>query len=958
MKTMPLGSRSLLFASGYLPLVFTCCLILATPVGAAPLPGTLDVSFNPGVAEAPPTLLVLPDGKILAGTVRLLTNGLPDPDFSLALPAGATIAAAALQPDGKILIAGEFLSVQGVPRPCIARVDTNGVLDLGFVPELMTTNPPPLPPPNLPADTTNHINVIRLLPDGSILLNGLKNILATNGVALPNVIRLNANGSRDESFGITNAGILGAVQPDGDIILIQSLSYNPWPGSSSLLRFDAAGHADVGFSPPDISGWVNAVALQDDKLIIGGNLVRVNGVRCGCLARLEANGTLDPSFNCSADSVTTAVSALVVQPDGKILIGGGFDFPNIATLNFARLQADGALDPTFATTGTDLYGYVFNLALQPDGKVLLGGDFTAVNGVTVPGLARVNGDATTGPGWITFDTADPEVVESTNSVLLTVRRVGGAEGDVSVSYATEDASATAGTDYSAQSGVIVFHPGETEHSIAIPLLEDTEIEDVETFHVILTAPTGGASLGPVTNISVNIQDNDGPASLDPTFAFDASGVDGAVQAIAVQTNGSILIGGTFQQVAREARRGVARLQADGSLDASFAPGAGLAYNSSLGNARMLCLQPDGKILIAGHFNLVDQTNRNFMARLNGDGSLDPDFDSGTGAWDVGNLVGDVREMAFQTNGQLIAGGQFSKFNGSAHTNLVRLDGGGLVDSGYAPASANVIMTLSVQPDGKLLYSGLANAGLGTQRVSRINADGSPDNLNLATANQVIWKVRALTNGNILLAGGFTNVNGTARRAIARLLPTGTVDAAFNPDLSAFVDAAVSSPYIYRFVPQDDGKVLIALKSYRSPAGNYLARLNQDGTLDTDFEPVRFAISGGDNDVILALAVQPDGHILVGGEFQTVNDLPHPYLVRLKGGGASGERQVAIKSLALAAQQSQLTLAVVAGKPFILQTSTDLTNWVSLSTNNVPVSTFTVVDSQVGTTTQRFYRIVQ
>jgi uncharacterized delta-60 repeat protein len=932
-------------------------LLLTASAVAGPQPGTVDINFNANLASPPQSVLVQPDGKILNGVSRLLTNGAPDPSFSINLPAGASVAATALQPDGRLIVAGEFLTVGGVPRPCLARVDTNGALDLSFVPELTTTNPPPLPPPNPPPSHTNYIGSVLLQSDGKILIGGLKNLLATNGDALPNIVRLNSDGSRDQSFGITNpAGTLTTftgLQPDGKI-LVAHMTYTNLSTfvGSDILRFNTNGTLDSTFASRKIAGWVNVISFQNGKLIVGGNPQRINGVKCGCIARLLSDGTLDATFDSDTYATGTGVAAILVQSDDRILIGGGFKFQSVPCENLARLNADGSFDSTYMTNGAGGAGNsgVYSLVQQPDGKVLVGGDYTILNGTPVSYLGRLNGDSSDGPGWIEFDPPTYEVSEGAGVVMLTLRRTGGSQGDVAVNFHTENGEAIGGSDFQSQSGVVVFHDGETEQQIFIEINDDTEIEDLESFRVVLSDPSGGAALGFISEATVFIQDNDGPAGQDSDFAPLPDGIDLPVEAIALQSDGKILIGGNFLQVGRVSRYGVARLQPDGSLDTAFDPGSGLKFNGNPADARLIRIQGDGEILIAGAFNSVNGLSRNHIARLNTNGVLDASFDAGTGAV-YGGTVADIRGMEMLTNGQIIVSGGFTTFNGMNRNGLARLNTSGGVDLSYNPAGGQPIQPFGLSADGKVTYTSLF-----LKNVSRINADGSLDNANLANASSSIYNVQCLSNGNSFICGPFTNVSGSPRVGIARLLPGGTVDPAFVPDLSVF--AGTYPPYIYLFAPQPDGKVLIALKSFGTPAGNFLARLNADGSLDTDFEPVRFAIPSGDNDTISALAIQNDGRILVGGQFQTVNGLLHPYLVRLRGGGNSGARKLAIKSLVVSTNQCQITLNVVAGKSFVLQTSTDLLHWVSLSTNIVPVSTFTVLDNQINTGQPRYYRAMQ
>ncbi|HWX21059.1 MAG TPA: hypothetical protein VN578_14255, partial [Candidatus Binatia bacterium] len=112
----------------------------------------------------------------------------------------------------------------------------------------------------------------------------------------------------------------------------------------------------------------------------------------GWVARLNTNGSVDANFN-SASGANGAVNSIALQPDGKILIGGDFTAINGTTRNrIARLNADGNLDTSF-DPGSGADGSVHAIALQPDGNVFIGGDFTIVNGAVRPHLARLYADS-------------------------------------------------------------------------------------------------------------------------------------------------------------------------------------------------------------------------------------------------------------------------------------------------------------------------------------------------------------------------------------------------------------------------------------------------------------------------------------------------------------------------------------------------------------------------------------
>jgi len=209
-----------------------------------------------------------------------------------------------------------------------------------------------------------------------------------------------------------------------------------------------------------------------------------------------------------------------------------------------------------------------------------------------------------------------------------------------------------------------------------------------------------------------------PGHVDTGFD-PGSGADDDILTVAVQADGKVLIGGEFTTVEGAGRNRIARLNADGTLDTSFDPGAGADDR-----VRTVAVQPDGKILIGGSFTAVDGVARNRIARLNADGSLDTSFDPGTGA-DIA-----VRTMVVQTDGKVLIGGDFTTVNGVARSHIARLNADGSVDTSFNPgtgASATVY-AVAVQPDGQVLIGGNFTTvnGVGRSRIARLNANGSLD----------------------------------------------------------------------------------------------------------------------------------------------------------------------------------------------------------------------------------------
>ena len=172
-------------------------------------------------------------------------------------------------------------------------------------------------------------------------------------------------------------------------------------GAGPVLASGVDGTTDTGFTTNTGTGfnsYVRSVAVQSDgKIIVGGYFTTLNGAPANYIARLNADGTPDTTFT-TGTGFNGSVGAVAVQSDGKIIVGGGFTTLNGVTANrIARLDADGTLDTTFTTnTGTGFNSTIRALAVQSDGKIIVGGFFTTLNGAPANYIARLESSGSSG----------------------------------------------------------------------------------------------------------------------------------------------------------------------------------------------------------------------------------------------------------------------------------------------------------------------------------------------------------------------------------------------------------------------------------------------------------------------------------------------------------------------------------------------------------------------------------
>ncbi len=334
--------------------------------------------------------------------------------------------------------------------------------------------------------------------------------------------------------------------------------------------------------------------------------------------------------------------------------------------------------------------------------------------------------------------------------------------------------------------------------------------------------------------------------------------NGTVRVVVVQADGKILIGGLFTALspnggAPVTRNNIARLNTDGTLDSAFNPNAN-------GEVDAIALQADGKILVGGYFNGANSIGgqaRNRIARLNPDGTLDNAFDP-----NASGMIGPVvLSIAVQADGKILAGGSFTSIGGQSRNNIARLDATtGLADSfNPNPDSGSFISAIVVQSDGKVLTSGIFSSigGQTRRNIARLDATaGLADSFN-PNASDGVYAIGVQADGKILAGGGFVSIGGQTRHSIARLDATTGLADSFNPNANGNVDS---------IAVQADGRILASgdFNNIGGQTRNHIARLDTTTGAADSFNP------NANNNSVGAITVQVDGKILAGGDFTSLS----------------------------------------------------------------------------------------
>ncbi len=373
-----------------------------------------------------------------------------------------------------------------------------------------------------------------------------------------------------------------------------------------------------------------------------------------------------------------------------------------------------------------------------------------------------------------------------------------------------------------------------------------------------------------------------PGDVDLSFnggAITSQFFQNSLKAVAVQPDGKVLIGGIFNVIAGVPRNGLARLNADGSVDMSFVPPP--FSQSDLVNPIRIAVQPDGKIVVAGsNFRIGSDLYQ--LIRLNADGSIDPSFtllaiNSGRG----------IEGLALQTDGKILIGGDFFSVGGVERRVVARLNSDGTLDTSFSiglPAThSGRAEAIAIQPDGKVIAGGLLSVTVGATtfvNVVRLNSNGVPDTT-FSVAGDSLDGVHAIVqqlDGKILIAGDGSGNTGS-RVPVARVKADGSLDSSFN--------APIGSPrQVYDIALEPTGKI-IAVGNFCSlpfaPNACGINRFNTNGSRDDSFFPYAIPPCGtnGFDNTPVAVVRQPDGKILVGGSFFRVSCFERQRIVRLQ-----------------------------------------------------------------------------
>lgn len=666
--------------------------------------GTVDMSFNSGTGFNGKVYssLIQSDGKIIVGgsftsyngvlvgrLIRLNSDGSYDTTFDTSEAASSGIINQIVQQsDGKIVIVGSFTKYNGITVNRVARILANGNLDTTFLAGL-----------GAPAN----INSIQIQTDGKIILGG--NFIRFNGIDVNKIIRLNPNGSVDVTFNIGtgfNQDINTMVlQSDGRIIIGGEFTNYNGIEANRIIRLNPDGTIDSGFlSGTGLSNGSVYVIKTDvlGNIMLGGSFTDLyNGLEVNRLLFLDVNGNIKTNFDIGSGPASASVLALNSSVDGSWFIGGSFSvFDSQNQGRLAKIDDNGIHDTGYLSAGVGFDNSVFKVLPLSDNKTMVFGNFLKFNGIPSSKLARILQD---GELDITFNHAE---TGANNAVKAAAQQL---------------------------DGKIIIAGSFTSYN------------NIICNRVARIFPDGGLDAGFVSG----------------------SGFNSVVNAVVIQSDQKILLAGSFTKYNGITVGHIVRLMQDGTIDSGFdaALGADGAIDAML-------IQPDGKIVLGGRFDTFNGIGYSRLIRLNIDGSIDNSFSVGTG------FDKNVYALDLQSDGKIIVGGSFLNYNGVSKKRILRLYPNGTLDTSFESGtgfSNGDVRSILVQPDDRILIGGAFSGnynGTVSLRLIRLSAKGTIDPSFNVSLNSTLYSMGFTTDFKLLIGGSFNSVSGIAKHRIARL----------------------------------------------------------------------------------------------------------------------------------------------------------------------------------------------
>jgi uncharacterized delta-60 repeat protein len=653
--------------------------------------------------------------------------------------------------------------------------------------------------------------------------------------------------------------------------------------------------------------WVNNIqVLPDGKFLAYGGFNTYNGVPVGKLVRLNADGSLDPTFNnqtVTASSTGDSNARIILQPDGKILLkGGGLVAGGREPRTLIRLNADGTFDPGFDLPPANLVGVAFIDSL---GRYLIGGNLTTPQGPRR--ILRLNNDGSIDSSFNFIPAAGDNVQ---NIALQGGRLIVASDNDNNRRIYRLNENGSEDPSFTPLTGIQLYltavqpdnkilyqqnttllrlnenggSDGTFQSQTLLRVINDTFLKFTSDSKIVIVNQQFINSAQISRFLPNGAVDPSFPQYTQPWFA-----------SLTIQSDDSIVIGdaGDMGGFNGFHTNHFVRLTSGGVLDPTFNSGGDGFQTILPGVIQAIETYPDGKVLLAGKFDLINNIARSRIARLNADSTVDTSFQVNTtsGSGNYFSIIRDIYQIRAQADGKIVLTGFFDYvLNGEAKKNFVRLNSDGSIDATFnlipsIPDWSQILIggqnRFATYSDGKLMVGTSKSTNGGLLGPLKLMADGARDTsfnptLNSTATSMYIDDLAIQPDGKIVASGTYeNNSNNNFKSFVARFNTDGSLDPAF--------------PYteepgrLYsRLALLPSGKILIS--KYALGGGSAkIRRLNSNGSVDNSFNSVSLSDSTAKLNSLLVL---PNGKIFAGGKFTiTINGEPARNLLQLDEDGS-------------------------------------------------------------------------
>lgn len=705
-------------------------------------------------------------------------------------------------PNGKIVAVGYYDDNSDTDF-LVAKYNASGSPDLTFSPNGIKLY-----------DVSDHKDdealCVSLASDGNILVGGIAD-------GYGSIIKINTNGALVSGFGadgiITYDVLYSSVEeilvsPGGNIyglgktfhtdnIVIRNLKIQAYTSNGeSLTTFAENGK----YNNLNFQIWhestIKGVLQSDEKIVVAGTTFGANAsLDKWTMLRLNTNGTIDTDFGTDGlvedpENTTTRVKDIKIGTDGSIYLGGytDVDSDNPSQAVVKKFKPDGASDNSFNMIGSAYH--------------LLAGGKSLIHAITI-----------NPEGNVFFAGSKADDLDIKDFLIASFKPDGEHDSDFGV------------------------------HTDRLPLTEGGELTDMVrlddgSFIVC------GYAIGQDRQYGI-LRKYKADGSIEPTFnssgaSFIRYASDGDAQSTAVQSDGKILVAGSFLQNGSNTGLALARFESNGNADYTFGNYGyvRLDLTDRREFVKDLYLYPDGKFLLAGTLNHPTSFDDYLIAKFNTDGTLDQSFGNGgyvnkhVGAYGKHN---DLSQIAVDAEGRILIAGEANYLGGS-----------------YGDATLM-----------RLLPDGSTDDSFGDNGVAHVT---------LTVVNDMFTDVAIATDGSIFASGhGTVNVGAV----VMKFKATGEVDLDFGTDGQVFIDwDEESTTYSTDILIQPDGKLLVGC-IYRNKEDiwdghAFVKRLLADGQTDISFGDQGVAkpsLTGVNDQSLDGMLLGDDGVIYVSGIYK-------------------------------------------------------------------------------------------